>query len=337
MSDALYLSAGFLLGFLGGLLPGLHSNTMISVLSSLGLDEHALAFMVMTLFPAHLVSSFIPSMFFGIPESGTVMAVLPGQRMVLSGRGLSALKTVLASCMLTALLSLALFPVSLDFFPVVYGVLRPHMGWVLLAVSVVLLVRGKRPFHGAVVFIAAGMLGKAAFGMEMADPFLPLFSGMFAMAAVMSYQQGNVPEQKDEPAEPGILRYVLVGTLCGMCALMIPGVGSPSQVAVFASIFMPFETMGYLALVSAISMSQGLLSFSTAASIGKSRVGATAWLSSLIDIESNLVLLAVMFLLSIALAALLAYAMRKAIGRIASLDFSAMNLILALYIVAVTL
>jgi len=336
MSEALFLPAGFLLGFLGGLLPGLHSNTIISVLASLGLDGDALALMIIALFPAHTVSSFIPSMFFGIPESGTVVAVLPGQRMVLRGQGLAALKTVLLSCILTSLLSLALFSVSLELFPAVYGFLRPNMKFILLAVSLVLLAKGRRPLHGAVVFMAAGALGEVAFDMEMADPFLPLFSGLFAMAAIMNYRRSSVPEQQDSPAEPGILRFVVIGTLCGMCALMIPGVGSPSQVATFASIFIPFQTMGYLAAVSAISVSQGLLSLSTAASIGKSRVGATAWLSSLMDIESNLLFLAVAFIASIALAAGLAYLLRKAIGRLASLDFSAMNFILALYIIAVT-
>ncbi|MFH0737500.1 MAG: tripartite tricarboxylate transporter permease [Candidatus Micrarchaeota archaeon] len=336
MGDALFLAAGFALGFLGGLLPGLHSNTMISVLSSLGLDEQDLALVIMALFPAHLISSFIPSIFFGIPESATVMGCLPGHRMVLKGRGLEALKTVLLSCVFSALLCALIFGLSLGFFPLAYGLIKPHMGYLLLLMSLMLLFRGKRPLHASALFLLSGILGYLALNSGMKDPFLPLFSGMFALAAMIDARGGVVPEQKDGPADFSVLRCAVLGTLLGMIALLVPGAGSPSQVATFATIAVPMETAAYLSTISSISVSQAVLSLSTSASIGKSRVGATAWLSELMDIESEIVMLLAVFVSAIIAAALLAYLLRGIFARMASQDLRPLNLILGTYIIAVT-
>ncbi len=337
MSEALFLAAGFLLGIISGLLPGLHSNTIISVISTLGIDERALSIIIISLFPAHLVTSFIPSIFFGIPEAGTVVAVLPGQRMVLRGEGIAALKTVLLSCVFAALLSVSLFYLSLDLFPLIYDAIRQHMRLILMAISAVLLAKSRKPHISFLVFSAAGALGYLSLNSDMPDPFLPMFSGMFAIAAILNYSRRAMPEQEDKGIGFGFIRFSFIGVVLGFLADLIPGVGSPSQIATFLSIFMPLNTLGYLASISSISVSQAVFSLATSASIGKSRVGATAWLSQFIDIEENLLMLLASFIISMSCAVLLLYALRRRIGGLASLDFSRMNIVLALYLVAITL
>lgn len=337
ISDILSFIAGFAIGFLGGLLPGLHSNTIISVLASLGFDERALSLMIISLFPAHMVSSFIPSIFFGVPESGTVVAALPGQRMVQRGEGVRALCTVLLACVLSALLSCALFNPSLGIIPPLYEAVRPHMRFILLGISAILLLRTKAPALSASVFALSGILGYFSLNCGMNDPFLPLFSGMFAMAAMEGWKRGSVPAQKDMSAGAGILPFAALGTVIGFAADLVPGVGSPSQMAVFATMLMPMDTPSYLATISSISVSQAAFSLATSASIGKSRVGATAWLSESMDIGSSLPLLLGLFVASLAGAALAAYALRLHAARLASLDFSSLRVVLAAYIVAITL
>ncbi len=117
--DAHHFILGLVLGFITGLLPGLHSNTIISVLSSMGLEGEELAAIIIALFPAHLIFSFIPSVFFGVPEADTALCVLPGQRMVMRGEGLKALKTLLNAAALSAIISAALFAPSLLAFPAI--------------------------------------------------------------------------------------------------------------------------------------------------------------------------------------------------------------------------
>jgi len=330
------LGLGILLGILSGLLPGLHSNTVISVISSLGVDKQALSIIIISLFPANLITSFIPSIFFGIPEPGTVVAALPGQRMVRKGLGICALKTIMISSVFAVLISIALFYVSLDLFPLTYDIVRGNMKYILLAISLVLLLRSKVPHLSLIIFLLSGAIGYYSLNSTMADPFLPMFSGMFAIAAILNYSKSVLPKQNDEPVKVDFLKFTLIGVFLGFVSDLIPGVGSPAQIAAFLSIFIPLNTLGYLAAISSISISQAIFSLATAVSIKKSRVGATVWLSENIDIESNMVILLVLFLISSAATVLMIFALRKKIAKLASLDFSKINIILAVYLVAIT-
>ncbi|MBU0532564.1 tripartite tricarboxylate transporter permease [Candidatus Micrarchaeota archaeon] len=334
--DWIAFLGGVIFGFLSGFLPGLHANTIISVLSTLNIDENAMAVMIISLYPVHLVTSFIPAIFFGIPEISSVVAVLPGQRMVLRGEGIDALKVILLSCIMAVFISVALFHLSLELFPLVYGAIREHMKFILLGITVLLLYRSRNPGLALLVFSASGMLGYYSLNSGIYDPFLPLFSGMFAIAAIINYQKSEVPEQKEKPMEFDFLKFSMLGVVLGFLADLIPGVGSPSQVATFASIFVPLNTVGYLAAISSISVSEAIFSLATSASIGKSRIGATVWLAETIKIEENLVLLLALFVLSTAIAVAVLYALRKYIAKLASLDFSKMNIILAVYLASIT-
>lgn len=328
---------GIFLGILSGLIPGLHSNTIISILSSLGLTTEQLAILIITLFPVHLIVSFIPSIFFGIPEQQTVISVLPGQRLVLEGKGIVALKIVLLAALFSVLISIALFYFSLSFFDVVYSLIRPYVGYILVVFSLIFLVRTKNPLLSMFIFILAGMLGYYSLNANIKDQFLPLFSGMFAMAAILNYKKSKIPKQKDDKIELDLnfFKFVILGTIAGMFADLLPGISSPSQVATFLTIFMPINTLGYLATLSSIVMSEAIFSFATTASIEKSRVGATASLSEVINVQNNLLFLLTLFLIAIIISALIVYLARKYIGKLAEIDFSKFNILIAAYLFAI--
>jgi putative membrane protein len=334
--DWLLFLGGVIIGIASGLIPGLHSNTVIAVLSSFGLTDDTMSILIVSLFAAHLIASFIPSIFFGIPSDSSIVSVLPGQRMVRNGEGIIALKVVIASVLFSVLLSVAVFPFSMPVFTVVYGAIKPYVGHILVVFSVIFLLKTKNRFLSLCVFLLAGILGTFTLGAGMYDAFLPLFSGFFAMAAMLTYEKGmKIPPQKDGVPDLSFLKYAALGVLLGFFADLLPGIGSPSQIATFATIAMPINTIGYLATISSIAASESIFSLSTSASIGKSRMGATEWLSQYITIGDNLVFLLVLFLLSTALAALAIYLLRKYAGSLAALDFSKLNVLLAIYLVAV--
>ncbi len=335
--DGITFIAGMLLGMLSGLLPGIHSNTIVSVIAGLGVEPEMAAIMIIAMFPAHLITSFIPSIFFGIPEASTIVATLPGHRMVLKGRGIAALKAVLLSAGFAALLAAALFHLSLDAFQIVYAMLKDNMKFIVLILSIVLIARTKKPHLSLLVFLLAGMLGYSSLSSGAYDPFLPLFSGMFAIGAILNYTKGKLPEQRDEKVGLSFLKYSFLGVLLGFLADLLPGISSPSQVATFAAIFMPMNTLGYLAALGSISVSEAIFTLSSSASIGKARMGATVWLSEFIDIEQNIVLLLSLFIISTAITVFVIYLLRKHVGRLASIDFSRMNIVLALYLVALSI
>jgi len=327
---------GIFLGLVSGLVPGIHSNMIVAVLASLGMASNDLASMIIALFPAHLVAAFIPSIFFGIPEEGTVLSVLAGHRLVLQGKGITALKTVLLSCAFAALLATALFQPSMAAYSFMYEAIKGYIKWILLAIVVLLIARSKNPALSALIFILCGALGQYSLKSDMQDPFLPLFSGLFAMGAILTYSCGKMPEQKDEPADRGILKWSALGVALGMLAQLLPGTGSPSQVATFITMVVPLGTTEFLAAVSSIAMSQGIFSLSSAASIGKSRMGAMEVLSQTVDISQNMLTLLVLLLLSVAACVAILYFFRKIICKAANIDFSRANIILAVYLFAIT-
>jgi len=335
-TNPLFFAAGALLGLSSGLVPGLHSNTVVSVLSSLGMAPDDLAAMIIALFPAHMIAAFVPSIFFGVPEEGTVLSVLAGQRLVMQGRGIAALKTVLLSCAFAALLCAALFQPSLAAYSFLYGAVQGYIKWLLLAFVMIFVIRSRRPLLSALVLILSGALGQYALKSGMSDPFLPLFSGMFAMGAILTYKAGKAPEQKDEPVGGGVLGWSALGAGLGMLAHLLPGVGSPSQIAALATLAMPLGTTAFLATISSVAMSEGIFSLSSAASIGKSRMGATAVLSQTIDVDQNLGTLLVLALASTAICVAALYALRRLIGKAANVDFSKANAVLAIYLFAIT-
>ncbi|MBI2079626.1 tripartite tricarboxylate transporter permease [Candidatus Micrarchaeota archaeon] len=334
MEELFVFIFGILIGVLSALIPGLHSNTVISIAKTL--DVPFLPAFILAVFGSHLISSYIPSIFFGIPEQGSVLAVLPGQRMVRQGKGIAALKIVLFASILSLLISVSVFYPSLTLFPLIYSSIKSFIPHILILFSSILILRSKNLILSFLVFAVSGMLGYFSLNADLVDPFLPLFSGMFAISAILNYKKSKIPVQKDEKIEPNFIFYVLIGTLFGFFADLLPGVGSASQIATFISILFPINTVGYLATISSVSMSEAVFSFSTAASIDKSRMGATAMLSEQINIENNLLFVIALFLAAVAVSCLIIYFLRKKIGALSGIDFSHFNILIGAYLILIS-
>lgn len=336
MLTLLFFLLGILLGFISGLIPGLHSNTIVSILISVFSDNNALSIAIVAVFAVHSIVSFIPSIFFGVPEEGTVLSVLPGQRLVMEGKGMLALKTVIASVVLAVFLSVMLLPVSMALYPIAYAIVKPYLFYILLFLSLVLILRTKQPLLTFLIFLLAGGVGFAALQQAINDPFLPLFSGMFAIAAILTYQKGKVPKQKDKGIDLSFVPFTVVGVIGGFFAHLFPGIGSPAQVAAFTTILLPSTTLNYLATISAIAISEAVSAFATSASIAKGRIGAVVNLSKIININENIVLFLALFLAAITIAAVIIYLFRKTIVKLAEIDFSIWNRLLAFYLLFIT-
>ncbi len=334
--DIIAFISGLALGIAAGFLPGIHPNTLASVFSTAPLDSNFLAIMIIGMFPANLIVSFLPAIFFGIPEANTFVSVLPGQRMTLQGRGLTALKVVLVSLLLATIFSVVLFYPSLILFPFVYSMLKPLIKYIVLLLASVLILRSRKKSLSLLVFVCAGTLGYFSLNSGVYDPFMPLFSGMFAVGMLLNIKEGSIPKQKkEEPFSRALVPYILLGVIFGLFADLLPGISSPSQMAVFMSIAVPMNSLAYLSSVSSIAISESLFSLSTHISIEKSRIGTTAWLSEFIDIEQNIFMLLSLFLISAAVTASFIYLIRKKIGAIATLNSRPIAAVLLVYLFVV--
>lgn len=334
--EAVEYFLGLLAGLFTGLLPGLHPNTVSSVIAQMPLDDEGKAFLILGMAAANLVTAFITAIFFGVPDESVVVSILPGHRMALAGRGLTALRIVLFSAVFAAILSFLLFVPSLEIFPFVYSALKDYIKYIVLFLVAIMLARSRNPVPALLIFMAAGLLGYCSLNSGMADPFMPLFCGMFAVASLLPITKTRLPQQKnDERIENAVVPHVVFGVFLGFLADLLPAISSPAQVAIFAGAVMPLGTISYLALITAIGVSQSFFSFSTFASIEKSRVGTTAWLSRFADIASHPLFFAALFLFGILLTSLLLYLLRRKITALAVFNSRPVAGALIIYLIAV--
>jgi putative membrane protein len=259
---------GGLLGCMTGLMPGLHSNNVASLIgASPGLvvgavtlgtmegDETGWALIassiVMACAVAHTVANIVPSIYLAVPDADTALSVLPGHRMVMAGRGTEALRVSVTSSLASLALALVLaVPMARLMTGLVYGPLVASWGPVLLAVSVIMILKeskkegGPRNLGGwhasmasAGVFMASGALGHMA--LFQAERIAPLFIGLFGipmvLVAMMFRPEDPVFEREESrhrstrPPWGPVLKGSLAGSLVGW----FPGVSS-AQATVLA-------------------------------------------------------------------------------------------------------
>ncbi len=232
------LVAGILLGMVSGLLPGLHPNTVAAILAENFSGEY-FAFFIVAVFGAQVIFSFIPAIFFGIPDEETVVSVLPGHRMAITGRGIEALQVCVIAGVGAAIVSLLLLPLSLFAFPVAYGLVKGILPFVLLIALCALVLSEKNAFArlaSVLVIIISGALGFLVLDSGISDPLFPLFSGLFAVSGILFAMRGN-EEGIGKQKAPGKIRLdfwkeILLGVLLGFLADLLPGISSPAQMAI---------------------------------------------------------------------------------------------------------
>lgn len=327
---------GLLLGFLTGFLPGLHPNLLASLLAQTTLADEQKAFMLIGAASANIIVSFVIAIFFGIPDENTVASILPGHRLTLAGRGLTALRASLAAMLLSAVLSIILFVPSLSLYPIAYAAIRDYIKYVVLFLAVVMIVKSKNPLLALIIFTAAGFLGYYSLHAALPDPFLPMFSGMFALAALLNITKTELPKQKKEDAaERLIVPYAVAGVLLGFLSNLLPGISSPAQMAILVGLVAMLQPLEYLALVCSISVSQAIFSFATAATIAKARIGTTAWLLKFAALSQDPLFFASLFFFGAVAAVAILFFIRKKISAAAALNSRTIAAALIIYLALV--
>ncbi len=213
--------------------------------------------------------------------------------------------------------------------------MKDYIAHILTIASALFVLKTKNPFYSVLVFLGSGIFGAYALGTGMQDAFLPLFSGFFAMGAILHYKKSKIPRQKEMPVGLGVLKYAFLGILLGGLANLIPAISSAAHVAALASLFIAFETENYLATVAAVNVGQFLFALASSASIGKARHGVIVNLGEIVDIGRNMDMLLFYFLAGIAVSGLAVYLLRKKISLLANVDFSHFNRLLAAYLAIV--
>lgn len=373
----LSLVAGIAVGAVAGLLPGIHVNNTSAILLGMtpsmvaaGLPALYVAIMIVASTISQSFLDIIPSIFLGAPDEATVMAVLPGHRMLLEGRGVEAVRLSAMGSGLAIVISLLLIAPLSFFFMAFNGPLQAYMGYILLAISalVILSNRGTGPFAGAferlkaiawaaAIFCACGMLGMASFDAEpLLSPLvlitapsmlLPLLSGLFGAPTLLLSLRSSPeipPQHKSSLSLPGgdILKGALIGTAAGALVSWFPAVstGVATTVTGIFSKKSEADDRKYLVSVSGVNTANAVFSLVALYVIGHPRSGAVAAAQSAIgsiDFRTFILLLLVMGMAGVLTYPLAILAGSSASGVFSKIDYRLLNASVLLFLAAMCL
>jgi len=292
-------AAGASVGMFSGLVPGIHVNT----LASLMLISYPLLYPVLSVFAdpsyvpvllascvvsaavVHSFVSYVPSVFTGVPDQDNVLSVLPGHRLLFEGRGMAAVRASAAGSLIGGM-SAAAAAVPLQFL--MMNGLDPYLRSVtsvvlMIAVAALIISEDIRKWGWAIGLMAlSGIMGCICMFMPVpfvglvpgGDLLLPLLTGLFGVPILISASADTkMPEQTDDGECPVSPRSGLKGVLTGSIVGWFPGITATAGAA-FTRIFVKEDKPeGFIALVSSIGTASAVFALITLSVNGKGRSG----------------------------------------------------------------
>ena len=331
---------GFVLGIISGLTPGLHLNNFASMLLALspqlillGLTPFQMASIILAASISQTFFDAIPAIFLGAPDSETALSVLPGQRLMLEGRGIEAVRlSALGSAGSIAFSLFLIYPLSW-IVSGYYEYFTKYVGIILLGIALMMiksergpwiegqgsLVHWKYRLIAAMLFLTSGLLGLFAFEHDgLLSPrlnlepqvLLPLLSGIFgASSLILSLStKVQIPKQTESrikmPA-PSLIKAVLSGGLGGSLVAWIPGI-SPSVASIATRLGSPGTAEEFLVSIAGVNSANALFSLVALYVIDRPRSGAAAAIQELMTLDERTMAMMMVIVMMVVLASYLA-------------------------------
>jgi putative membrane protein len=335
-----FVLAGVAVGTFTGLLPGIHPNTVLTLLLSAAPlllflpAEYALAFIV-SLAVSNTFTDFIPSIFLGAPDPEVCLSVLPGHSLLLAGRGYEALCLAVSGCLGATLLTIASLPLLLAGLPYLYSMTRPFLALLLGAVVALMVIREGRSAPAALlVLLLSGAFGLVSLNaLPESQSLFPALTGMFGISGLLVSLHAGAPLPKQEfraSLRPRmVLRGSFTGWLAGLLSGLLPGIGS-SQAGALASEVSGSRRREFLVALGGISTANIIFTFLVFYLLGKVRSGAAQAVSQALSTlgPADLTLILASGLLSCFLSAAATLLIGKRAVRIAELDYKRVTLVI---------
>ncbi|MGF7119329.1 tripartite tricarboxylate transporter permease [Methanobacterium oryzae] len=285
---------GVLCGTITGLIPGIHVNTVgafVFASSAYFLTSYSpeiICIFLISMAISHALLEFIPSMFLGVPEEGTVLSILPGHQLLLQGRGKEAVRLAAIGGFGAVLITGLFLPIFIIILPLIYEPIKPYI-WILLIIVVIFmfirLSRDIKSFLWSVVlFLLSGIMGHVMLNLPISSniSLLVIFTGLFGVSTLLySLSQSSfVPTQNrfhNFKINAPILRGIFAGGIAGTILGFLPGLG-PAQGSLIAQEFSgggdsESNKESFLVAVSGVNTSDALFSLVLIFIIGNPRSG----------------------------------------------------------------
>jgi putative membrane protein len=306
----LFLSSaiGMILGIIAGLLPGLHPNNTVPIILGLSFLFGPLPAAIILLSSGVVNSfiSFIPSILLGAPEDSNVLGVLPGHKLLLQGRGYEAIKLCVTGCFGGILFSILILPLFALLIPSMYSFLRPNVQWLLIFVVVYMLLseNGKNKIYSLIIFIVSGVLGLIVLNNLSDSMLFPLLTGLFGLPMLLLsiFEKSKMPENfnfdEEKIERKSILSCIVIGSLAGIVAGLLPGVGSTQSTILTQQVFQKKrDERSFLISIGAITSSDIVYSILALWLINNPRSGIAVGISKLLEVGFNEAMIFIAFIL----------------------------------------
>lgn len=248
---------GALIGAVVALVPGLHVYSIaafglvLSQQNKIPLANESLAMFLLGMVTSWAVVNAIPAVFLFAPDDAGAMTVMPATKLLLRGRGAEAALLVGAGSLAACVALVALAPILDEFIRPLRAIISPHLGWMLTAIIMFLLLgewprandRAPTPARrlasawaylgaGLLTFLLSGLMGfvlmyrspvpqEAAF-----QNLLPAFVGLFSLPGLIQVLAfGSAIPKQDSCAAPDLSANLLArGALTGVAGGLFAGI-----------------------------------------------------------------------------------------------------------------
>lgn len=284
---------GILIGVITGLIPGLHINIigtgLFYILNKISFSGNFLylAIFVISLSVSNIFLEFIPSIFLSCPDTENHLSILPGHELLKKGRGYEAVKLTSLGALNGTIILFFLFPLFYFVLNKIYPLVSEIMFFILIGVFLILLKQEKKKISSLFIFVLSGLLGLCTLNLEINEPLLPLFTGLFGVSnlIVSLKDKIKIPSQKITFPEIKPVRIILssifISPICGF----LPGLGS-GQSSLLTNLLAKTNREGFLFLNGITNILILGLSFISLSLISKTRTGSAVIISNLIGAPS---------------------------------------------------
>jgi putative membrane protein len=281
----LFALAGMAFGILAGIVPGLHVNTLALMMLGLAgtLEPLGIAVAIISMAISTTFFDFIPSTLLGAPDPDTALSVLPGHRMLMTGRGLEAIYLTMTGGLCATLLAAACLPLFLVAIPFLYAAVQGYIAWLLVAIAAFCVLSessNRLRLWALLILLLSGALGtislnSSAFG----EPLFPMFTGLFGASSLifslgkrsrMPRQSMRIEPPKGRTLASGVLKGLVSGSLVGT----LPAMGAAQAALVAEKLGGRGGDREYLVSIGAINTIVAVFSLVSLYTISKARSGA---------------------------------------------------------------
>ncbi len=246
------MGLGIICGIIGGLIPGIHSNTLAAIeagwivyLYPIIGTEGIAAVLVATLI-THSFIEIVPSTFLGVPDEGTALSVLPAHAMTMIGKGQEAIRISALGTLLGIVLGLPVGVLAYLYLSKVQDLVDWWTGLLLVLILGYFIVKSEGTGYVLATFLVSGLLGLFAFRFEYlvwgaetgSTVLMPLLTGLFGIPLLLMTNNGKIPVQRYTRmnlSTRSISLGSIFGVLAGLLVGWLPGLSNATANGVIAS------------------------------------------------------------------------------------------------------